>query len=240
MSDVRNNRLDVRNKRSADIASDHHLLIGEKQRIQWREKRLGRWYNTHRLEDPAVQRSFVEELEIRVVDIPDGRTVEKQWTAIKNTFIETSKNNLSQLHTRRKEWNTDGIWQKIEEQREVKTVPEWAQTRRTKNEACNYISSLSKVVKREFTLADEGNRATATGEMQLLSDISQRSIFTDPSDQLNTSLGTSNNFFKFRRSTSHHFSARSAMGTTHHSRQLRSPFTAGQLSNVWHPTKLSG
>ncbi|XP_058828450.1 craniofacial development protein 2-like [Topomyia yanbarensis] len=56
----RRSLLDVRNKRSADIASDHHLLIGEIRlriaRIQRQEEKIGRRFNTRRLEDAAVRR----------------------------------------------------------------------------------------------------------------------------------------------------------------------------------------
>ncbi|XP_058443820.1 craniofacial development protein 2-like [Malaya genurostris] len=54
--------------------------------------------------------------------IPEGGSVEDQWTAIKNAFIVTSENNLGELRTQRKQWITDETWTKIEERRGAKTA----------------------------------------------------------------------------------------------------------------------
>ncbi|XP_058811258.1 craniofacial development protein 2-like [Topomyia yanbarensis] len=99
--------LDVRNKRSADIASDHYLQIGEIRlriaRIHRQEEKIGRRFNTRRLEDAAVRRSFVEELKNHAAEIPEGGSVEDQWTAIKNAFIATGETNLGELRTQSKQ-----------------------------------------------------------------------------------------------------------------------------------------
>ncbi|XP_058811188.1 uncharacterized protein LOC131676078 [Topomyia yanbarensis] len=85
----RRSLLDVRNNRSADIAYDHHLLIGEIRlriaRIYRQEEKIGRRVNTRRLEDAA------------------------------NAFIATGENNLGELRNQRKQWITDDTWKKIEE-----------------------------------------------------------------------------------------------------------------------------
>lgn len=206
--------LDVRNKRSADIASDHHLLIGEVRlriaRIRRQEERVGRRFNTRRLEDATVKRSFVEELETRAANISEGGSVEEQWTAIKNAFITTSENNLGELRTRRKQWITDETWRKIEERREAKAAIERAKTRGAKALSRQRYSALEREVKRSCrrdkrawadSLADEGEKAAATGDIRLLYDISRRlsgakmnttmpvkdttgQLLTDPTDQL--------------------------------------------------------
>ncbi|XP_058456753.1 craniofacial development protein 2-like [Malaya genurostris] len=179
--------LDVRNKRSADIASDHHLLIGEIRlriaRVMRQEERLGRRFNTRRLEDPAVKRSFVEELKTRAAGIPEGGSVEEQFMAFKNAFTETCQNNLGELRARRKEWITDDTWQKIEERRDAKAAIDRARTREAKRQARQKYSALSKEVKRSCrrdkrawvdSLADEGEKAATTGDIRLLHDISRR------------------------------------------------------------------
>ncbi|XP_058444101.1 craniofacial development protein 2-like [Malaya genurostris] len=128
----RRSLLDVRNKRSVNIASDHHLLIGEIRlriaRVMRQEERLGRRFKTRRLEDPAVKRSFVEEPETRAAGIPEGGSVEEQWTAFKNAR-SLCQNNLGELRARRKEWITDDTWRKIEERRDAKAAIERARTR---------------------------------------------------------------------------------------------------------------
>lgn len=114
----RRNLLNMRNKRSADIVSD---LIGEIRlriaRIHRQEEEIGSRSNTRRMEDASVKRSFIEELENRAADITEGGSVEHQWSTIKNAFVTTGENNLSELRTRRKQWITDDTWRKIEERR---------------------------------------------------------------------------------------------------------------------------
>ena len=210
----RRSLLDVRNKRSADIASDHHLLIGEVRlrvaRVQRREERQGRRFNTRRLGDPAVKRSFVEELGTRAADVPNGGSVEDQWTAVKNAFIAASENNLGELRTRRKDWISDDTWRKIGERRDAKAAKERARTRSAKETARQQYSALDLEVKRSCrrdkrawadSLADEGERAAASGNLSILYDVTRRlngtmmntkmpvkdttgQLLTDPTDQL--------------------------------------------------------
>ncbi|XP_058448792.1 uncharacterized protein LOC131428765 [Malaya genurostris] len=93
------------------------------------EERLGRRFNTRRLEDPVVKRSFVEELETRAAGIHEGGSVEE-------------------LRIRRKEWITDDTKRKVEEQRDAKVAIERARTRVAKRQARQQYSALSKEVKR--------------------------------------------------------------------------------------------
>ncbi|XP_058449164.1 craniofacial development protein 2-like [Malaya genurostris] len=187
--------LDVRNKRSADIASDHHLIIGEIRlrvaRIPRQEERVGRQFNTRRLDDTTVKRSFTVELQTCAADIPEGGSVEDQWTAIKNAFNVTSENNL-------------------EERRGAKGAIQRSKTRGAIYSARQRYSALEKKVKRSCrrdkrawadSLADEGEKVAATGDIRLLYHISRRlsgakinatmpvkdaigQLLTDPTDQL--------------------------------------------------------
>ncbi|XP_058456943.1 uncharacterized protein LOC131434297 [Malaya genurostris] len=151
--------LDVRNKRSADIASDHHLIIGE--------IRLPDWMISH-------------------------------------------ENNLGELRTQRKQWITDETWTKIEERRGAKAAIQRSKTRGAIYSARQRYSALEKEVKRSCrrdkrawadSLADEGEKAAATGNIRLLYDISRRlsgakmnatmpvkdaigQLLIDPTDQL--------------------------------------------------------
>ncbi|XP_058448607.1 craniofacial development protein 2-like [Malaya genurostris] len=173
--------LDVRNKFSADIASDHHLILGEIRlrvaRIRRQEERVGRRFNTRRLDDTTVKMSFTVKLQTRTADIPEGGNVENQWTAIKNAFIVTSKNNLGELRTQRKQWITDETWTKIEERSGAKAAIQRSKTRGAIYSARQRHSALEKEVKRSCrrdkrawadSLADKGEKAAATGDIRLL------------------------------------------------------------------------
>ncbi|KAL1397256.1 hypothetical protein pipiens_002548 [Culex pipiens pipiens] len=121
----RRSLLDVRNMRSADIASDHHLLVGEIRlrvaRVVRQEEKVGCRFNVQRLANPEVHRAFVGELLARASDIPDS-TVEEEWQCIKDAFIATSENTLGVLRTQRKEWISDATWEKIEERKNAKAA----------------------------------------------------------------------------------------------------------------------
>ncbi|XP_058828128.1 uncharacterized protein LOC131688019 [Topomyia yanbarensis] len=168
----RRSLLDVRNKRSADIASDHHLLISEIllriARIHRQEDQIGRRFNTRRLEDAAARRYFVEELENHAADIPAGGSVEDQWTAIKNAFITTGENNLGELHTQRKQWTPDGTWKKIEERRDAKAAIERAKTRGAKAAARQHYSALEKQKKDKRAWADSVSSTISSGTKIML------------------------------------------------------------------------
>ena len=183
----RRSLLDVRNKRSADIASDHHLVVAEIRlrvaRILQREEKVGCRYDTRRLENAEVKRAFVEQLEARASELPPGGTVEEQWTNIKNAYITTSDETLGKLRSGRREWISDETWRIINERREAKASIERARTRAAKTAARQRYAELEKAVKRSCrrdkrawtnSLAEEGERAAANGDIRLLYDISRR------------------------------------------------------------------
>lgn len=154
-------RLNVRNKRSADITSKYHLLIDEVR------LRIVRQFNIRRLEDPAVIRSLVEDLGARTTDFPGNGSLEEQWTTIKNAIIETSDINLGKLRTQRKEWITDAFWRKIEERIEANAAIERARTRVAKRESRQQYSTRAWM----DSMASEGKeKAAKTGDFRLLYD----------------------------------------------------------------------
>jgi hypothetical protein len=183
----RRSLLDVRNKRSADIASDHHLVIGEIRlrvaRVQRREEKIGCRYDVRRLENPEVKRAYVEQLETRASELPNGGTVEEQWTGIKNAFVTTSDETLGKVRSGRREWMSDETWRIVDERRKAKAGIEQARTRSAKAVARQRYAELEKAVKRSCrrdkrawtnSLAEEGERAAANGDIRLLYDISRR------------------------------------------------------------------
>ncbi|KAL1403652.1 hypothetical protein pipiens_019268, partial [Culex pipiens pipiens] len=121
----RRSLLDVRNMRSADIASDHHLVVGEIRlrvaRVVRQEEKVGCRFNVQRLSNPEVARAFVGELQARALEIPDS-TVEEEWQFIKDAFAVTGENTLGMLRTQRKEWISDATWDKIEERKQAKAA----------------------------------------------------------------------------------------------------------------------
>jgi hypothetical protein len=106
----RRSLLDVRNKRGADIGSDHHLMVADfklkilatRQRFEIRTKK----YNVQKLQTPSVRDEFKLELKNRfsVLSIQNETTdIEANWRG-KNVYIETSEKILGFRENRQKEW----------------------------------------------------------------------------------------------------------------------------------------
>ena len=117
--------LDVRNKRGADIGSDHHLMIANffrfkilaaRKKIKTRRKK----YNVQKFQMPSVREEFKLELKNRfsVLSTQNEDTdIEGRWKAIKNVYMETSEKILGFRENQQKEWISEETqkeenWQK--------------------------------------------------------------------------------------------------------------------------------
>jgi hypothetical protein len=109
----RRSLLDVRNKRGADIGSDHHLVVAKlklkiqayKQRAQYPRKK----YDISRLEeDKKIQEYFKLELTNRFQVLTDmeraeNETIVEKWRKIRTIFRETSEKVLGFKKTKKKD-----------------------------------------------------------------------------------------------------------------------------------------
>jgi hypothetical protein len=91
----------VRNKRGADIASDHHLVMAHfKFKIKKAEKKFevqNKKFDIQKLKNKGEKREeFKLELKNRFEILQDSRDteidIEKKWREIKDIFLETIKN----------------------------------------------------------------------------------------------------------------------------------------------------
>lgn len=210
----RRSLLDVRNKRSADIASDHHLLIAVVRlriaRVQHSGKKMNRRFDVKKLTDPGVRTRFVDELTNKATTIRTDGTVEEQWTDIKNAFIQASEKELGHAQSGRKPWLRNDTWEKIEERRAAKISIDRAKTRGAKQQAKLRWHDLSRTVKRMCrrdkrmfaeSIADEAETAAANGNLRMLYEKARLltnshtntriplrnargQLITDPTDQL--------------------------------------------------------
>jgi hypothetical protein len=90
---------DVRNKRSADIGSDHHLVVAKfkmKTQAYKRTGQLRKRYDISKLKyDANVRESFKTEMKNRFQALPDtenvgGEPIEEKWRKIRIAFTEAS------------------------------------------------------------------------------------------------------------------------------------------------------
>jgi hypothetical protein len=113
----RRSLLDVRNKRGADIGSDHHLMVADfrlkilatRKKSETRRKK----YNEQKLQTPSVRDEFKLELKTKfsVLSIQNETTdIEATWRAIKSVYTEAGKKILGFKENQQKEWISEETW----------------------------------------------------------------------------------------------------------------------------------
>nr|XP_032527792.1 craniofacial development protein 2-like [Danaus plexippus plexippus] len=107
----RSSLLDVRNRRGADIDSDHHLLVA-KVRLKVAVARptntttkVGKRFEINKLQDPVVGEAFRVSLRNRFSALEaDHSSVNAEWNYIKMAYTETSSVVLGYKRHRREDW----------------------------------------------------------------------------------------------------------------------------------------
>ena len=120
----RTSMLDVRVKRGADAASDHHLLIC-KLRLKLKaakkiQSSTGFRYNVAALQSKEKLNAFRVSLQNRFEVLEDSVDLDAQWNYTRDMFLSTCKDTLGKKDTRRKPWISDDTWSAIERRREKK------------------------------------------------------------------------------------------------------------------------
>ncbi|VDO54086.1 unnamed protein product [Schistosoma margrebowiei] len=120
---------DVRTKRGADIASDHHLLVAKmklKLKKHWTTRRtISQKFNTAFLQDTNKLNKFKIVLSNKFQAFHDllngeGTTVESNWKGIKEAITSTCHDVLGHKKRHHKEWITVDTLDKIQESRNRK------------------------------------------------------------------------------------------------------------------------
>ena len=128
---------DVRNKRGADVGTDHHLVMARlKFKISVatrRFQRRSRLYDVAKLKKKPTIEAFRIQLKNRfeALDLEAIEGVEETWEAVKKTFIETCEDSLGHRELLKKEWMSDETWEKINQRRETKQLILNSKTRLT-------------------------------------------------------------------------------------------------------------
>ena len=177
---------DVRVKRGADVASDHHLLVARmklKLKRHYTEQTAYRTrYNTSLLKDQAKKEEFKISLfnKFQVLqEILEDETTEGKWQSMKETVQSTCQEVLGNRKQAHKEWMTAGTLSKIEERKRKKSEVNNSRTRAQKNKAQKEYADANKEVKKsikrdkkEFVdkLAKEAEDAAHQGNMRELFD----------------------------------------------------------------------
>ncbi|KAL4703246.1 hypothetical protein ACJJTC_006493 [Scirpophaga incertulas] len=118
--------LDVRNRRGADIDSDHHLVVAEvrlKVAVALRTEathKIGKRFEVNRLRDKNTHAAFKIELRNRFSVLEtDSTSVDTEWNHIKMVYTETSSVVLGHKTNSREDWMSQRTWDLIGQRREL-------------------------------------------------------------------------------------------------------------------------
>lgn len=174
---------DVRGKRGADVASDHHLIVA---RLKLKLKRTGigvnsrqrQRYNTTVLKDRTKQEEFKIALANKfqiLQDLPEEESIDKRWQGVKEAFTSPCQEVLGPRKLCHKEWISAESIRRIEERKMKKAALNNSRTRANKiiaqeeyREACRKTKRSIRTDKRNYieTLATEAEGAARQGNIQ--------------------------------------------------------------------------
>ena len=188
----RRSLLDVKAKRGADVASDHHLVTAKlklKLRRHWNNQDgRRRKYNVSFLQDAEVKEHFKITLRNRfqaLQELPEdeGTDINTQWNEFKEAINATCEEVLGRQKHAQQEWITAKTLKKIESRKEKKSAVNNSRTRSAKmaaqaeyTAANKEVKKLVKQDKRNFVenLAKEAEEAAGCQNMKRLYDITKK------------------------------------------------------------------
>ncbi|VDP06676.1 unnamed protein product [Schistosoma margrebowiei] len=183
---------DVRTKRGADIASDHHLLVAKmklKLKKYWTTGRtISQKFNTTFLQDTDKLNKFKIALSNKFQAFHDllngeGTTVESNWKGIKEAITSTCHEVLGHKKHHHKEWITVDTLDKIQERRNKKEAINTSRTRAEKANSQAEYTVVNKQVERSIrtdkrkyveVVAKMVEKASREGNMRQLYDTTKK------------------------------------------------------------------
>ena len=180
---------DVQVYRGADVNSDHYLVtatIKLKLRKVIKQSQSRKHLDVAKLKCPKTIEEFALELRNRFVALAEDDedpSINTKWEVIKKTYVETATNVLGYIKKKSKEWITSGIWQKIEERKQLKARMLSTKSPRLQEQAQEAYKMKNREVKksarndkRAFAeeLASEAECAAARGEISAVYKITKQ------------------------------------------------------------------
>ena len=181
---------DVRVRRGADAASDHHLVV---TKLKLKLKRCNnnhanqKRYNVSMLADPTKQDEYRIKLTNRYQALQeleeDSITTENRWQQLKKAWVETCEETVGTKKSKQREWITPGTLNKVKARKEMKNILNNSKTRASKQEATKRYNEANKAVKtsarqdkRRYieTLAKEAEEAAGQRNMKALYDTTRK------------------------------------------------------------------
>ncbi|XP_076439127.1 uncharacterized protein LOC143278001 [Babylonia areolata] len=181
---------DVRVKRGADVASDHHLLVARlklKLKKNWMEATTKRQkYNISLLKDTKINEEFklsLTKYQVLQELLEEETDIESQWQKVKETLTSTCQEVVGPKRHQQKEWISAVTLGKIEKRKQKKAAVNNSRTRAAKAKAQADFTEANREVKRSArtdkrkyidSLAEEAEEAAASNNMKLLYDTTKK------------------------------------------------------------------
>lgn len=177
---------DVRNKRGADVFSDHHLLIGcirlKMLGLRRPPVRIARKMDVAKLKEESTRQRFMERMRNRSEIFAEEGNAESKWNIIRSAFISIGEDVLGFRDYEKKEWILDRTWALINERRMMKNrlniapPEERSEVMRMYSETNRKVGRSARADKRRWLsrVADSAQQAADSNNMRETYRISKR------------------------------------------------------------------
>ena len=161
--------LDVKAVRGTDVGSDHQLVLAKLRLKLRRTSKKGSYplYDSQRLRCETVRRQFTLELRNKfdVLDTLPVDDINASYDKPKEAYSATSEQVLGHRKKHRKDWVSQGTWQKIEERKTMKQQLLAA--------AGQHADAVAEIVEKYRTLDKEVKKSARQDKRRFVDDLSK-------------------------------------------------------------------
>lgn len=144
---------DVRNRRGADVGSDHHLVTAALQlkfkRYKIKRERTRQKFDTRLLANPETKEKFRSCLQNFKHSSNHHETIDEFWTDFKTATTEFCESELEQQNQSRKDWMSNETWQMIENRRQIKVKISGTNDRQEKEKLVSEYNTIHKEISKK-------------------------------------------------------------------------------------------
>ena len=180
---------DVRARRGADAATDHHLVEAKLQlklKKSTNKKPQGERFNVSMFRDTRKQATYQLELSNKyqaLQDLEDSESLESKWQGMKEAWVAACRTTVGTKKGKQQDWTTPETLIKVEARKRQKEVLNNSRTRASKQKAMQEYSRANREVrnsarrdKRAYVnrLAEEAEEAAGKNNMKALYDTTRQ------------------------------------------------------------------
>lgn len=182
-----NSLCDVRNRRGADIGSDHHLVIGKLSLnfrvVRHKKSSVRVKYQVNRLKSTEQRLTFYNSLREKFDNLDVNENIDQRWTTIKNAITATCYQNLGRVCNKDKSYISAQSWALIDDRANLKNEINACRNTQKKSDLRSQYRQMDKRIKRSVrddkneyidNLATQAESAAATANLKDLYEITKQ------------------------------------------------------------------